>query len=132
MIIDCISSLPPPIEQFFNRLLLSAPAPLFRDSSQTIDLMLKEVNKLWKRLDCNPLRKARCEALKQEILELYERAKIKEKEREGQTYHKTQEFGYHVALPKTLDRDVYARLRIRRKGGAFKHEFRPNYAISKI
>ncbi len=106
--------------QYFNAKLLSLPAPKLRDSTDCIRAMLKEVEKMWYKIENNPRRLARCEDLKQEILQLYERAKIKEKEREDQTDHKTQEFGYHVAMPEKLDRDVYWRLRFGRKEGAFK------------
>lgn len=107
------------------------PAPKLRDWTGTFEVMWTEALKLWKRIENNPHKKARCEALKREILELYERAKIKEKERESQTDHETQEFGYHVAIPKGLAEDVFARLRFGRKSGSFRHEFRKNNALHK-
>lgn len=112
-------SLPPVITQRFDSMLLSYPTPDLRDSCKTIGIMLKEVEKLWKRIENNPAKKLRCEKLKQEIMELYERAKVKEKERQGQKNHKTQEFGYFIGLPKENDRDVYWRLRYGRKAGRF-------------
>lgn len=130
--IEQITTLPPQILQFFNAALLSTPAPKLRDSCDTFDRMWKEVLKLWKRLDGNPQRKQRCEALKQEILELYERAKAKEKEREAEKDHKTQEFGYRVAVPEGLAEDVHARLDLGRKGGSFRHKFRENNAVQKV
>jgi hypothetical protein len=132
MIIDSITQIPVSIRQHFDPKLLSCPVPKLRDSCDCIQVMLNNVEKLWYKLQNNPERLVRCEALKKEIMVLYERAKIKEKERESQKDHKTQEFGYHVALPKTLDRDVYWRLRFGRKGGSFKHKFRGSNAISKI
>jgi len=122
---------PPLIRQFFNSILLSTPHPKLRDSSDCILEMLKTVDQLWYKLKNNPKRLARCEALKKEILHLYERAKVKEKEREGQTDHKTQEFGYHVALDSPMDRDIYWRFRFGRKSGAFRPQFRSKYAIHK-
>jgi hypothetical protein len=94
--------------------------------------MLNTAEKMWYKLKNNPKRLARCESLKQEILQLYERAKIKEKEHESQKDHKTQEFGYHVALDKTMDRDVYWRLRFGRKSGAHRYKFRNNNAVRKV
>lgn len=113
-----ITVMPPQILQCFSQVLLTAPMPKLRDGCHVFETMLKTVEEMWYKIENNPRRLARCEALKQEILELYERAKIKEKEREGQKNHKTQKFGYHVTLPKAVDRDVYWRLRIGRKEGA--------------
>jgi hypothetical protein len=132
MIVESTVVLPPLIQQFFSRTLLSLPIPKCRDSCHTIERMLAEVNKMWKRLRNNPQRLTRCEKLKEEILELYERAKIKEKEREAEEDHKTQEFGYHVAYDQALDGDVLSRLMFGRKSGSFKHKFRPDNAFSKI
>jgi hypothetical protein len=118
------------ILQQFNSDLLSLPSPKLRDWSDSFEYMWKEVLKLWKKLEENPQKKLRCELLKAEILELYERVKVKEKEREGQTDHKTQGFGYFVAIPKGLAEDVHVRLKFGRKAGSFKHEFRKNNAFS--
>lgn len=117
MIIDNIL-LPPPIKQRFSSDLLSVPAHLFRDCCKTFDQMWKEAEKLWKKIIKNPEKYARCEELKAQIMELYERAKVKEKEREGQEDHQTQGFGYSVTVPSRLARDLYWRLRFRSKGGA--------------
>jgi hypothetical protein len=83
--------------------------------------MWREVLKMWKKVEKNPQKKRKCETLKSEIMELCERTKIKEKERESQTDHKTQGFGYCVALPTRLAEDVHARLRFGRKDGSFRH-----------
>jgi hypothetical protein len=131
MIIDSTCTLSPMIFQKYNSKLLSLPAPKLRDSSDCIRAMLKTVDEMWYKLANNPKRLERCTALKQEILQLYERAKIKEKEREAEKDHKTQEFGYYVTLRSALDRDVYWRLRFGRKAGSFKTEFRRNHAIRK-
>lgn len=122
----------PEIKQQFNAKLLSTPTLKFGDNSSCIAAMLKTVEKLWYKLRDNPKRLARCEKLKNNLVFLYERAKIKEKRREAEANHKTQEFGYHVALPTPLDRDVHSRLRFGRKSGAFKFRIRANYAVHKI
>jgi hypothetical protein len=127
-----IKIIPPIISQTFNAKLLSLPAHKLRDSTDCIAAMLKTVEKLWYKIQNNPRRLARCEALKQEILHLYERAKIKEKEREGETDHKTQGFGYHVAMDEKMGRDVYWRLRFGRKSGAHRYDFRSNDAVQKV
>lgn len=128
---DTLTPLPPLITQAFNPKLLSFSYPKLRDHLGTFDQMWKEALKLWKRLDRLPDKKVRCEKLKEEILDLYERAKIKEKEREGQTDHKTQKFGYHVAVPKGLAEDVFARLKLGRKDGSFRHASRRYSSIQK-
>ena len=130
--IETIACVAPIIRQLFDRALLSHPAPKLRDSLLTFDRMWAQALKLWYKLDANPQRKARCDKLKEEILELYERAKIKEEECESQKGHKTQEFGYHVSVPQGLAQDVHGRLAFGRKDGSFKYVFRKNYAIPKI
>ncbi len=114
-----ISIIPPEIVQHFSHLLLSSPGPLLRDCCDTIQKMLTEIEKLWHKLDSNLIRKERCENLKKEILGLYERAKVKEKERETEKDHKTQGFGYSFVGYKKNDRDIYWRLKFGRKEGAF-------------
>lgn len=125
------TKLHPLILQMFNPKLLSTPAPRLRDWSGTFEYMWKEAMTLWGKIENNPQKKARCEKLKGEILELYERAKIKEKEREGQTNHKTQRFGYHIAISQGMARDIYTRLMFRRKSGCYREKFRKNYAFHK-
>jgi hypothetical protein len=132
MIIEKVQTLPPIIPQHFCAALLSSPAPNLRDWSGTFDVMWQEVLKMWKKVEKNPQKKRKCEALKSEIMELCERAKIKEKEREGQTDHKTQGFMYHVAIPSGLAEDIYTRLRFGRKGGSFRHRLGNNDPIQKI
>lgn len=112
-----ITSLTPMISQSYNALLLSFPSPKLRDSCETILKMLEEIEKMWHKLDSNPIKKERCQNLKLEIIELYERAKVKEKERETEKDHKTQGFGYFIDKPEKIDRNVYWRLRFRRKTG---------------
>jgi len=121
-----ISVLPPSIKKFFSKDLLKAPYPGFYDSCITIQKMLNKVLKIWHKLDSNSIRKARCEKLKQEILNLYERAKIKEKERESETDHKTKEFGYSFAGNKRISGDIYWRLKFGRKKGAHSFNRRNN------
>lgn len=112
-------SLSPEIKQHFSATLLSTPTFSFRDSLRSFDIMWKEVEKLWKKLEKCPQKKIRCEALKKEIMELYERAKVKEKECEGQKDHKTQGFMYSVTVSSRMADDIYFRLRFGKKGGKF-------------
>ena len=109
------TTLPPQISQHYNSLLLSQPAPKFRETTETFEKMWEKVLKRWKKLDKCPAKKEKCEQLKLEILELYERAKAKEKEREGQTDHKTNGFMYSVHLPKGMANGVCQRLRFGRE-----------------
>lgn len=55
-------------------------------------MMWKEIEKKWHKLDSTPQRKKRCEDLKKEMFQLYERAKAKEKEREAEKDHKNYSF----------------------------------------
>ena len=126
-----ISSLPPEIKESFNKDLLSTPMR-HGEGTSTFEMMLQEALKLWYKLDASPLKKARCEALKIEIMEVYEHAKEKEKELEGKTHHKTKEFGYFVAVPKGMAEDIYQRLKYKRKKGRFKYKYRDDNAFSKI
>lgn len=114
-----LAILSPLIQQYFDRQLLGRTSFKFRDCSDDIGKMIEEVKTLLYKLDSNPPRKQRCDKLMQEILELYERAKIKEKERESQEDHKTKEFGYSFAPLKGDGRDVYCRLKYRRKSGEY-------------
>jgi hypothetical protein len=122
---------PPLVIENFSAALLNAIMPKLGDSCDTFERMWRRALELWHKLDANPKRKARCEQLKEQILELYERAKIKEKEREAEEDHKTQKFGYYVAHPQGLADDVLARLMFERKSGSYKHEFRNNNALQK-
>ena len=123
--------IPPIIRQYFSHRLLLTPTPKFRDCCDIFEEMLQTIDEMWYKLKNNPKRLQRCEALRKKILQLYERAKTKEKEREAEKDHKTQEFGYYVAIPTPMGRDVYQRLRFGSKSGAVRFKFRPNYAIPK-
>lgn len=111
------SVLPPIIIQKFSADLLSTPSPKMCHSLDTFDYMWGEIERLWHKLDSTPERKKRCEAMKKEIFELYERAKAKEKEREAEKDHQTQEFMYSVSGYSRMAQDVYERLRFRQKEG---------------
>lgn len=121
----------PDIITLFDANLLSRPSPKLRDWSGTFDIMWKEALKLWKKVEAYPQKRERWEGLREEILELYEQAKTKEKERESEKDHKTQEFGYRVAFSQGLADDVFARLMFRRKDGSLRHQFRKNIAVHK-
>lgn len=81
--------------------------------------MWKVIEAKWGKLEKCPAKKILCEELKKEIFDIYERAKTKEKEREAEKDHKTQEFMYSVDRATKLDEDVYCRLRLGCKTGAF-------------
>ncbi len=108
--ISKIEILPPSLPQKFDSLLLSNPYTKFGDNLETFDRMWIKVLRRWANLEKNPTNKKKCEQIKLEIERLYERAKIKEKEREGQASHKTQRFMYSVFLPEGMARKVCSRL----------------------
>lgn len=112
-----VIQLPPLISQLFSRYLLSFPCPKFREGVHTLEKMINESKKIFKKVRNHPVKKERCKKIMSEIVELYERAKIKEKERESQKDHKTQGFGYSVGIYQKMDYSVYRRLVFGRKKG---------------
>lgn len=107
---ETITILPPSIKQIFSTNMLSSPYPKFGDGVHTLEKMIQECKKLFYKFRNNPRKKERCENLMQEIISLYERAKIKEEERSTEKDHKTQGFGYFVTIPEKMDREIYRRL----------------------
>jgi hypothetical protein len=124
--------MPPDIRQKYNEALLSMPTPKLGHSLETFDYMWREIERLWHKLDSTPKRKRRCEVLKKEIFQLYERAKAKEKERQAEKDHKTQGFMYSVYGDSRMAQDVYERLRFGRKDGAFWCKLRENGSPRKV
>lgn len=106
-----VEIVPPKIIQYFNSLLLSTPAKL-RDDSQTLWMVYTYIkNKIMKKSKHDPKWVAKCQKLEQEFLELYERAKAKEKDAEGKTKNKTQEPFYRIISFDRGNRDVFKGLR---------------------
>ena len=106
--------LPPPILQYFDRLLLSRPMPKFCDDSETLW-------KFYEYISFNLVRKAKkstpkrdkCETLINEFLGLYERIKTKEKELETKTGYAGKGPFYYFDAPRQNGREVFKRLRQR-------------------
>lgn len=83
--------IPPRILQYFNSALLSMPTVLLRDSSKDLWAIYQyTVKKLIKKVNNLPQKKAICEQLEKEFLELYELIKEKEEELKTKTEHRTQ------------------------------------------
>jgi hypothetical protein len=106
---------PPLIREYFSSELLQTPHPKLREDSETLWYVWEYIEKnLWKKLDKQPIKKARCELLKQIFMELYERAKIKEKEREKETRHPTQVPFYYIGRIDRQGEKAFASAKYRR------------------
>ncbi len=107
--------LPPAVAQNYEAVLLCAPRPDFRDSSRTLERIKKYIiEKLLYRAGSNPIRKALCENLLKEFEELYERAKVKEKELKEKANHFTQRSFYSFKSVGRKDEEFFRRLKFRR------------------
>lgn len=85
--------LPPQILSYFNNYLLSTPmAKLYDDSETLLKIYEKIISKLSKKTVKDTVRAEKFNILKLEFMELYERAKTKEKELEEKT-------GIHCGQP---------------------------------
>jgi hypothetical protein len=99
IIVEITSHTAPMILQSFSKDLLSVPAPLFRENSQRLlkqfEYLIwwfnKKTSNGWDEIK----RKSGLKII-EELQSTYEWIKIKEKELEGKTSHRTQEFYYHV------------------------------------
>lgn len=113
--ITTISTLPPIITQYFNRLLLATPCPDFKDSSKDL-LRVYEyiVKKLLKRAKNIPQRLALCEKLEKEFLDLYVQIKAKEEELKEKTDHITQEPFYRFRGVSRNSKKIFDRLKFKR------------------
>jgi len=102
------------IQQYYDAKLLSGPAPKLRDTCTdlwTVYLWIK--TQLMKKAENNPIRLKKLLELENQFLELYERAKAKEKEREEQKDHCTQGPFYRFKETGRNYRYVFRRLRSR-------------------
>lgn len=123
---------PPRLQQSFNRFLLTTPMPIFRETSKDLKRILTFIeHRLWKKLGSCPGKQKKCEELKSQFMELYERAKTKEKELEAKTEHHTQRPFYSIGSIGEKDEKVFRRLTYRSCSYRFS-KFRENYEISEI
>lgn len=107
--------LPPFIREYYSSKLLQTPHPKLREDSETLWYVWEYIEKkLWKKLDSLPIKKARCELLKQIFMELYERTKIKEKEREKDSRHPTQMPFYFIKRVGGQDEKAFISAKYRR------------------
>lgn len=106
--------IPPEVIQLYRRALLEAPLPQFRDTSKDLwRVYIWIVRKLIKKASYNPIRLKKCLELEQEFLDLYEQTKIKEKERQEQKEHHTQEPFYSFKETGRNYRKLFSRLKLK-------------------
>ncbi len=77
----------------------------------------------------DPIRRDKCVKLQKEFLELYERAKIKEKDVEGKAKNKTQGPLYCIIFPDKRDENIFRGFRYASYRTAY--EYRKNNEVSK-
>ncbi len=97
----------PEIDMKFSKDILSRPTPKLREDSDTLWKSWLYIESLWKKLDNQPVKRAKCEELKKQFMELYERAKAKEKERETEKTHPTQIPFYFIGSIGEKDEEAF-------------------------
>jgi hypothetical protein len=102
--------IPPPISQYFNANILSTP--YFRFDA---DYLLKIAKMIYKKILSSKYRKfpATIHELKKQytvFMDLYERAKIQERETEKEEFIKARMLFYRTRLSKQDDRSIFRRL----------------------
>lgn len=124
------SSMPPLIDMKFTPNLLSTP--IFRFDAE----YLKKINDwLEKKIHSHEFRNhpgsiKKLKQKQQQFMELYDCAKIREREAEKEAYIKAKSLFYRTRLPKQDDRAIFDRLVDRIKTSEFM--LRKNNAVSKI
>jgi hypothetical protein len=85
------STIPPPIAQYFSKLLLWVATPKLKDDEEDILNILHYLkSELWKKLEKCPGKKLKCEKLYKYILEMYESIKKQKENREAKTTFTTE------------------------------------------
>ena len=119
----------PDIDSFFNRILLSTP--MFQPDAEYLrqfaDWLERKINSREFRKFPGTLK--RLMQQHELLMEMYERAKTQEKQKEGEMSFKTQKLFYRIKLPRKDDRDIFERL-VRKRNTSMC--CRRNYDISKI
>lgn len=123
-------NLPPEIIERFSEILLEC-TPVYRDTSQILEKIYFYITKrLMKKSNYNPKWRAECEKLEEEFIELYERAKIKEKDAKTKEKNKTQEPMYRITFPNSSHGAIFDYFRYASYRTA--NEFRKNISIQEI
>ncbi len=104
--------MPPQIVQQFSSALLSNPMKFNDDLDLFARIHFYINNKLMKKAKYNAIWEERCDKLEKEFLELYERAKVKEKESKKAYKNKTQEPFYRISFDNKSDENIFAGFRI--------------------
>lgn len=109
-----ITSLPPQVKQFYDSILLSKPTSKFYDDSELLWRVYTYIKlKLSKKSKYHPNSEIKYNQLEKEFLELYERAKTKEKDYERETGNQGQKFFYYIIITDRSHSKIFERLRSR-------------------
>lgn len=107
--------IPPPILQYFNRSILSLPAPKFYDDSETLYRVYQYIKrKLQKKTYRCPKQDAKFLELERIFLELYESALEKEKDFKAKTGNNIRQWGDYFRDTSRYHKGVFGRLRWKR------------------
>jgi hypothetical protein len=121
--------IPADILQYFNPLLLSAPAPNLKESSRTLWDIYLYAKHLMKKAHKYPQWGRKLKKLEKTFLEIYERALVKEKELKESNEHPTQQPFYYIRAPDKKGRNVFRGLGIDQKALYYTYKLRRDNAI---
>ena len=112
--IKTVNNLPPEIKQIFSYHLL-AEAKIGDSLESMIESYIYILNKLNHKVNNDPKRLQKFEEAKKEFLEVYERAKTKEKNLEATATVKTKRPLYFIEGLNKRDENLFKRLRSKRR-----------------
>lgn len=105
-----ISTIPPKIRQYFDQKMLSKPMPKMLEGCHTLWELFLYINSNLMHRSEGQVKREKCLALIADFLELYERAKTKEKELEKEETHHTQRPFYCIKSIGKKDERLLTRL----------------------
>lgn len=107
-----ITSIPPEITQYYNRLLLTISCPLLRDSSKDLWKVYEYiVDRLMRKTKNLKKKNALCNQLREDFTNLYVKITQKEKELETKTNHPTKRPFYCITITRRNVEEIFRRLR---------------------
>lgn len=107
------SIIPPQVVQHFSNILLSVPITKFGDDSERLKRIYLYIKYKLSKKCKDEIRKNKFKILEDQYLELYERAKAKEKELEEKNKNLLKEPFYYIEISDLRYKKIYRRLRYR-------------------
>lgn len=127
------ATLPSILKQSFEKALLSAPCPDFYDSSKTLwEMWLKIEKRTWHRHANLPIKRTKCEKLKEEFLKLYAEIKIEEEKLKEKTGNPTKGWGYFITPPNKHEQTILRGFEGRKGRYVTRFSYRRGRKIQKI